>query len=165
MGVVLYCLTRWYSRVGTTDCGTTVARWYSRVGTLNVVRSRVVVPFWYCLLPTGGCDQSSSSSSSRQNKKSMAHVVSMAVRAVRREGLVLQCLDATLRADPSVVNAAVANNGRALEFSEPRFQEHRGVVLAAVETTGTALQFAHPSLRADRDVVLSSVNIDCHVPG
>jgi hypothetical protein len=46
----------------------------------------------------------------------MAHVVSMAVRVVQQEGRALQCLDATLRADQSVVYAAVANDGRALDF-------------------------------------------------
>ena len=76
---------------------------------------------------------------------------------VQQQGISLQCLDATLRTDPSVVYAAVANNGLALQFAKPQLQENRGVVLAAVETTGTALQFAHPFLRADRDVVLSAV--------
>ena len=53
------------------------------------------------------------SAAAAPKKWGMADVVSMAVRAVRREGLVLQCLDATLLADLSVVYAAVTTDGLA----------------------------------------------------
>ena len=68
-----------------------------------------------------------------------------------------------LRADRSVVLAAVKQSGRALKHASEELKADRGIVLAAVQQKdplnerGIALCYASKELRADRSIVLAAV--------
>ena len=78
--------------------------------------------------------------------------------ACKRNGLFLQYASAELRADRSVVVAAVKAphpnaSGYALEFASDGLRADRLIVMAAVETHGLSLEHASWELRDDRSAL------------
>jgi hypothetical protein len=73
---------------------------------------------------------------------------------VTRAGAALAFAGKRLRADRSIVLAAVINDGFALEHASSDMRADRAIVHAAIAQTGFALRFASSNLRADRELVV-----------
>lgn len=76
-----------------------------------------------------------------------------AKKEISRDGMMLECIDETLKDYKSLVMKAVENNGLALQFASNRMKISKGVVLMAVAQNGRALEFADDMLKNDKDVV------------
>ena len=119
-----------------------VPRWYSRYG-----RSRIVVRSGALWPPPPVAISSSSSEKKRHGGRRLHGRARRTTRGSRAA-----VLDATLRADPSVVYAAVATNGLALQFAEQRLQENEAWCWPRCPA-GDRSSSRIP-VRTDRDVVI-----------
>mmetsp|Transcript_51404 Transcript_51404/g.159250 ORF Transcript_51404/g.159250 Transcript_51404/m.159250 type:complete len:373 (-) Transcript_51404:60-1178(-) len=77
--------------------------------------------------------------------------------AVQESGHALRHAQEALRADPHIAFAAVQKDGLALAHVAEPLRADRAIVLAAVSRSGIALRYAAQELQADRDVVLAAV--------
>ena len=89
--------------------------------------------------------------------------LSLGLIAVTKDGLSLQHLSPSLRANPLIVMAALHSNGSALKHAAFALQCDPVIVSTAIARDGAALQFVQcPNLRANRDLV-SQVWVDVYV--
>ena len=81
------------------------------------------------------------------------------LEAVRIDGLVLEHVSPTFRADREVVLEATCNSlwGCALKYADERLKLDRDFMLEAVRVKGATLEHASPTLQADRQVVLEAM--------
>jgi uncharacterized protein YoxC len=74
-----------------------------------------------------------------------------AIAAVQKDGMSLKDLDETFKANPEVVNAAVAQNPNALQLA------NRDVTMGILEKNGHLLGDAHESFKDDKKVVMKAL--------
>mmetsp|Transcript_572 Transcript_572/g.1311 ORF Transcript_572/g.1311 Transcript_572/m.1311 type:complete len:283 (-) Transcript_572:90-938(-) len=79
------------------------------------------------------------------------------LQRVSRRGMAFSAAGPSIRRDPEIALAAVAQTGRALQFVPQELKNDRAIVLAAVGQDGYALRYASSALREDREVVLTAV--------
>lgn len=73
--------------------------------------------------------------------------------AVRRDGVVLQRLEARFKRDPEIVLEAIRNNVKAFQYADLSLHEKEWFVLEVMKTNGLALQFLQGSLRFQKNVI------------
>ena len=76
--------------------------------------------------------------------------------AAARDGRMLCCASAELRAEKRVVMAAVATYGHSLRFASDALKDDREVVLAAIANYRYAILLASKRLRADKELGLAA---------
>ena len=81
-------------------------------------------------------------------------------RAAAEFGYWLKDADDDLKADRSLLLAAVSKSGTELSNALDRFRADREIVMAAVKQDGSALQYASEELCADREIVMAAVRQD-----
>ncbi|KAL7478077.1 hypothetical protein ACHAW6_003859 [Cyclotella cf. meneghiniana] len=80
--------------------------------------------------------------------------------AVRQNGLALEYASPSMQDDVKVVMAAVSQNGLALEHASSNIRNNESIAMVAVAQNGEALQFASQLLRGDKEIVLAAVQND-----
>ncbi len=83
---------------------------------------------------------------------------SIVLAAINIAGCALQHAHISLRSDPEIVLAAFSNCSFSLEFAEKIVFSDRKLVLDAVAKNGAFIEFADKNLRADRDVVNAALS-------
>ena len=79
------------------------------------------------------------------------------LKALQKNGLVLQCTSPSCQADKAMVLAAVQQNGDALRFASEELRDDKAIILAAVRQKGTALQYASEHRRYNTEIILAAL--------
>jgi len=107
------------------------------------------------LPPTKAKKQKKQSSDSQRRRT--------AISTVKDNGLALEDLPMTMRADKEIVLAAVRNNGSALEYAAKNLRDNKEVVMAAIENNPQAIWLASESLQRDKSLYLSAILGDSEI--
>ena len=81
---------------------------------------------------------------------------------VKQDGLALQYVSDTLKADKEIVMAAVQQNGLALQYASDTLKADKEIVMATVQQDGLALQYASNTLKEDKEIVMAAVRQNGH---